>query len=102
MKSAPAQQDTATAPGRATLAGTFVAVVVLLFAHLGTAPGVGDLTGPDQLLGLVAGGLVLSISLSVWAIKTLYLVGRERRWSWQIASAPAVVFTGLVAGLIPW
>ncbi|MFG3616142.1 DUF1109 domain-containing protein [Nocardia sp. NPDC047654] len=93
-------QGAATAPGGAVLAGTVFGVAVLLCVHLDWAPFVGDPTGPDRLVGLVAGGILLGLSLLVWAIKTLYLVGREHRWSWKVAAVPVVVLAGLVAGLI--
>jgi hypothetical protein len=57
-------------------------------------------TGPDQLVGLVAGGLLLGGSLLVWALQALYLLGRERRWPWKLAAVPVVVTAGLVAGLV--
>ncbi|MGW4768207.1 hypothetical protein ACWEO2_09200 [Nocardia sp. NPDC004278] len=92
--------DTATAPGSAVLTGTVLGVVVLLCVHLDWAPFVGNSTGPDQLVGLVAGGILLGVSLLVWAIKTLYLLGREQGWSWKVAAVPVVVLAGLVAGLV--
>lgn len=93
-------EDTATAPGSAVLTGTVLGVVVLLCVHLDWAPFVRNLTGPDQLVGLVAGGILLGFSLLAWAIKTLYLLGREHRWSWKVAAVPVVVLAGLVAGLV--
>ncbi|WP_159844716.1 hypothetical protein [Nocardia sp. CY41] len=92
-------QRTATAPGGAALTGAVFGVAVLLWVHLEWSP-FGDLTVPDQLVGLVIGGILLSVSLPVWAIKTLYLVGRERRWSWKVIAVPVVVLAGLVAGLV--
>lgn len=91
---------TATAPGSAVLTGTVLGVVVLLCVHLDWAPFVRNSTGPDQLVGLVAGGILLGVSLLVWAIKTLYLLGREQGWSWKVAAVPVVVLAGLVAGLV--
>ncbi|WP_281876729.1 hypothetical protein [Nocardia sputorum] len=73
---------------------------MLLCVHLEWSPFVGDPTVPDQLVGLVIGGILLSVSLPVWAIKTLYLVGRERRWSWKVVAVPVVVLAGLIAGLL--
>lgn len=93
-------KDTATAPGSAVLTGAVLGVVVLLCVHLDWAPFVRDSNGPDQLAGLVAGGILLGVSLLVWAIKTLYLLGREHRWSWKVAAVPVVVLAGLVAGLV--
>ncbi|MET8871327.1 hypothetical protein [Nocardia sp. NPDC004604] len=48
----------------------------------------------------MAGGILLGVSLLVWAIKTLYLLGREQGWSWKVAAVPVVVLAGLVAGLV--
>ncbi|WP_194818672.1 hypothetical protein [Nocardia sp. XZ_19_385] len=93
-------RDTATAPGSAVLTGTILGVVVLMCVHLDWAPFVRNPTGPDQLVALVVGGIVLGVSLLVWAIKSLYLLGRENRWSWKVAAAPVVVLAGLVAGLV--
>lgn len=75
-------------------------VAALLCVHFDRAPLIGSLTVADQLIWLVIGGIVLSVSLLVWAIKTLYLVGREHRWSWKVTAVPAVVLVGLVAGLV--
>ncbi|MBF6340724.1 hypothetical protein IU450_33245 [Nocardia abscessus] len=93
-------QDTTTAPGFAVLTGTVLGVAVLLCVHLDWAPFVQNPTGPDQLVGLLIGGLLLSVCLLVWAIKTLYLLGRARRWSWKVAAVPVVVLAGLVTGLV--
>lgn len=91
-------QDSATPPGAAVLAGTALGVVILLCVRLDRAPFVGRPTGPDQLVGLVFGGFLLSVCLLMWSIKTLYLVGRERRWSWKVVAVPVVVLAGLAAG----
>ncbi|MBF6228856.1 DUF1109 domain-containing protein [Nocardia abscessus] len=68
--------------------------------HLDWVPFVQNSTGPDQLVGLLIGGLLLSVCLLVWAVKTLYLLGREHRWSWKVAAVPVVVLAGLVTGSI--
>ncbi|MEV0106537.1 hypothetical protein AB0H42_09380 [Nocardia sp. NPDC050799] len=94
------ERGTATAPGSVVLAGTALGVAVLMCVHLDWAPFVQNLTGPDQLVALLAGGLLLGVSLLVWAIKTLYLLGREHRWSWKIAVVPVIVLAGLVAGSV--
>ncbi|MGW0247706.1 hypothetical protein ACWDYH_13825 [Nocardia goodfellowii] len=93
-------QHTATAPGLAVSIGALAGVLILLCVHLDRAPWVGDLTNPDQLVWLLIGAPVLGVSLLVWAIKTLYVIGREHRWSWKIAGAPLIVLAGLVAGLL--
>ncbi|MGK8504769.1 hypothetical protein [Nocardia asiatica] len=99
MRHADGGPVTATAPGPAVLTGTVIGVAVLLCVHLDRTPFAGNLTGPDQLVGLVGGGTLLGVCLLVWAIKTLYLVGRERRWSWKVAAAPLVVLAALAIGV---
>ncbi|MEV0367977.1 hypothetical protein [Nocardia fusca] len=93
-------RDTATAPGFVVLTGTVLGVVVLMCVHLDWAPFVRNVTGPDQLVGLVAGGILLGVCLLVWAIKSLSLLGRERRRSGKVAAVPVVVLAGLVVGLV--
>ncbi|GAB2676053.1 hypothetical protein [Nocardia goodfellowii] len=93
-------QHTATAPGLAVSIGALAGVLILLCVRLDRAPWGGHLTNPDQLVWLLIGVPVLGVSLLTWAIKTLYVVGRERRWSWKIAGAPLIVLAGLVAGLL--
>ncbi|MEV6427545.1 hypothetical protein [Nocardia sp. NPDC051463] len=70
-------QDAATAPGFAVLTSAAGGVAVLVCVHCGWAPLLGNATGADQFIGLVIGGIVLSTSLLVWALETLYLVGRS-------------------------
>ncbi|WP_330234509.1 hypothetical protein OHA40_10635 [Nocardia sp. NBC_00508] len=93
-------EGAATAPGFAVLASAVLAVAVLLCVHTDRAPFIGRFTIADQLIALVIGGIVLAGSLLVWAIKTLYLVGRERRWSWKVVLVPVVVLAGLMIGLV--
>ncbi|MEV4126766.1 hypothetical protein [Nocardia sp. NPDC049707] len=93
-------QHAATAPGSLILTGTVVGVGFLLCVYHDRAPFVGNSTGPDRLVVLVIGGILLGVSLLGWAIKTLYLLGREHRWSWKVAAVPVVVLAGLVTGLI--
>lgn len=75
-------------------------MAVLLCVHFDWAPFVRNSTGPDQLIGMLSGGILVGASLLVWAIKSLYLLGREHRWSWKVAAVPAVALAGLVAGLV--
>ncbi|MGK8559358.1 hypothetical protein [Nocardia gipuzkoensis] len=93
-------QHAATAPGFAVLMSSVLGVAAMLSVYFDRAPLIGSLTSADQLVWLVIGGIVLSVSLLVWAIKTLYLVGREHRWSWKVIAVPTVVLAGLVAGLV--
>ncbi|MGW4845539.1 hypothetical protein [Nocardia brasiliensis] len=100
MTVAPDGEDLATAPGAAVLAGTVLGVAILLCVRLGRVPFAGALTDPDQLVGIVLGGVLLGVCLLIWAIKTLYVVGRQRQWSWRIVAVPVVVFAGAAAGLV--
>ncbi|GAA5093646.1 hypothetical protein [Nocardia iowensis] len=75
-----------------------IGIALFLCVHFDRIPFVGDLTGPDQLLTLVIGAMLLTGSLAVWAIKTLYVVGREQRWSWKIAAVPVAVLAALIVG----
>ncbi|MGW4479397.1 DUF1109 domain-containing protein [Rhodococcus triatomae] len=65
----------------------------------GRGRGVDAFTNTAVALALVV--LLLVVGL-VWAIKTLYVVGRDRRWSWWIAPAPiAVAVAAALILLIP-
>ncbi|WP_416566426.1 hypothetical protein [Nocardia testacea] len=94
------ESGTATAPGSVVLVGTALGVAVLTCVHLDWAPFVQNPTEPDQLVALLAGALLLGVSLPVWAIKALYLLGRERRWSWKVVVVPVIVLAGLVTGSV--
>jgi hypothetical protein len=52
----------------------------------------------DPLLAGASSILVLLIVGLIWAIRTLHVVGQDRRWSWWIAPAPVVV--GLAAAVL--
>ncbi|MEU6830299.1 DUF1109 domain-containing protein [Nocardia beijingensis] len=87
------------APGQIHLAFTFVPVVVLVCVYYDWWPSrYGSFAWVDPLLFGAAAVLVLLIGGAVWAIRTLYVVGRDRRWSWWIAAAPALILA--VAGTI--
>ncbi|WP_164874144.1 DUF1109 domain-containing protein [Rhodococcus spongiicola] len=57
------------------------------------------MTGPDKLLYLAIGSLALSIAGLAWAVRTLYFVGRDRKWSLWVAAAPFVVISGVAVAL---
>ncbi|WP_164873412.1 DUF1109 domain-containing protein [Rhodococcus xishaensis] len=57
------------------------------------------MTGPDKLLYFAIGSLALSIAGLVWAVRTLYFVGRDRKWSLWVAAAPFVVISGVAIAL---
>jgi len=61
----------------------------------------GGHTWADPLLAHVLVLGVLAVAGLVWAIRTLYVLGRDRRWSWWILPAPVLVaaaFTFVVWG----
>lgn len=103
--SATAQPDSgaterpARPPGPIVLGVTVAAVAVLVLLFADWWPGSRNLTVADRLFfgGITA--VVLLVTGLVWAIKTLYVVGRDRRWSWWIVASPAVVVVG---ALIYW
>ncbi|MFD0360996.1 DUF1109 domain-containing protein [Nocardia sp. GCM10030253] len=62
----------------------------------------GDLNWLDPLLCGGLALLVLTGSMLIWAIRTLYVLGYDRRWSWWIVPIPAVVLiAATTAALIP-
>jgi hypothetical protein len=54
----------------------------------------------ERLIGLIVSGIALLSALAVWAIKALYYVGRERRWSWKFVTVPALVLVAVLAGMV--
>ncbi|NEW38680.1 DUF1109 domain-containing protein [Nocardia cyriacigeorgica] len=86
-------------PGPIHLAITIVAVVVLVCLYYDWWPSrYGSFGWADPLLFGAAAALWLFICGAVWAIRTLYVVGRGRTWSWWIAAAPAMILA--VAGTV--
>ncbi|MCM6773890.1 hypothetical protein NDR87_10455 [Nocardia sp. CDC159] len=75
-----------------------IAVGVLLVCYYDRPPFGGDMTDADRLIGMAVGAIGLAVSVAVWAIKSLYVVGRQREWSWWVLGVPAVVVVGLVVG----
>lgn len=89
------------APGRVLAAVAGVAVGVLMCIHYDWWPSrFGNQRWADPLLFGGAALLVLAVAGFVWAIRVLYFVGRDRRWSWWILAAPTVVLTGLASALL--
>lgn len=83
-------------PGRILLAFTVVPVLVLMCRHYGWWPSpFGDFRWLDPLLASAAALLILIVVGVVWAIRTLYVLGQDRRWSWWILPAPVVVGAAL-------
>ncbi|MGK8525343.1 DUF1109 domain-containing protein [Nocardia asteroides] len=85
-------------PGPIHLASTVVPVVVLVCLYYDWWPSRYGSFWVDPLLVGAASVLVLLVCGLVWAIRTLYVVGRDRTWSWRIAAAPALII--VVAGAV--
>ncbi|MFI6430342.1 DUF1109 domain-containing protein [Rhodococcus oryzae] len=88
-------------PGPIVLAMTILSVAVLLCIHYDWQPAsYGNLTGADHFFYGAPALLVLALTGLVWAIRTLYVVGEDRRWSWWIVAAPSVVIAAVAVGMI--
>ncbi|WP_063066439.1 hypothetical protein [Nocardia violaceofusca] len=85
-------------PGPIAAAATVFAVAVLVCLHYGWWPSrFGSMRWADPLLA-AAGALVLLAAVAVlWTVRTLYVLGRDRRWSWWVLLVPVTV---LAAGLM--
>lgn len=96
------ERTRAKPPGPILLVFVTVAVAVWVCVKRNWWPSpFGARTWADPLLvHLVVLG-VLAVAGLVWAIRTLYVLGRDRRWSWWVLPAPIVVaaaFTFVVWG----
>jgi hypothetical protein len=88
-------------PGPTVLAITVLSVAALLCIHYDWQPArYGNLTGADHLFYGVPAFLVLALAGLTWAIRTLYVFGEDRRWSWWILAAPSVVIAAVAVGMI--
>ncbi|PPJ20146.1 DUF1109 domain-containing protein [Nocardia nova] len=85
-------------PGSITTVVAVLAVAVLVCLHYGWWPSrFGSMRWADPLLAGAAALVLLGIAGLLWAIRTLYLLGRDRRWSWWVLPVPLTV---LAAGLM--
>ncbi|MET4046301.1 MULTISPECIES: DUF1109 domain-containing protein [unclassified Rhodococcus (in: high G+C Gram-positive bacteria)] len=83
-------------PGPILLAFVTVAVIVWVCLDRNWWPSpFGSYTWLDPLLAAMACVLIFLVTGLVWAIRTLYVLGRDQRWAWWVVPAPAVVLTGL-------
>jgi hypothetical protein len=92
------QQSTPSKPpGPVLLILTVTAVLVWICLRVNFWPSpFGQFAWLEPFLaGLVVLLIFLALGL-VWAYRTLRVVGRDRRWSWWILSAPLIVLAGAV------
>ncbi|MGV8875532.1 MAG: DUF1109 domain-containing protein [Rhodococcus sp. (in: high G+C Gram-positive bacteria)] len=83
-------------PGPILLAFVTVAVIVWVCVERNWWPSpFGSYAWLDPLLAAMVCVLVFLVTGLIWAIRTLYVLGRDQRWSWWVLPAPAVVLAGL-------
>lgn len=88
-------------PGHFLAAIVGVAAGVLVCIHYDWWPSrIGNARWADPLLFGGAAIVVLAVAGLVWAIRTLYFVGRDRRRSWWILVAPAIVIAAVSGALL--
>ncbi|AOD24492.1 hypothetical protein IM25_18115 [Rhodococcus sp. p52] len=90
-------------PGLIVAGASVLLCTGFVFALLDWWPGHGHTvdTFTNSMIVLAFGVLLVVVGL-VWAIKSAYVIGRDRRWSWWIAAAPIVVVAATgVAAVIP-
>lgn len=88
-------------PGAVLAVCTAVLAAGIVFSVVDWWPGAAH-TADDlsNFLIQVALGLLLCATGIVWAVKTFNVVVRDRRWSWWIVPAPAIVVTALLIALL--
>lgn len=88
-------------PGPILLAFTVVPLVALVCRHYGWWPSpFGEYRWLDPFLVSAAALLILIVVGLVWAIRTLYALGQDRRWSWWILSSPIAVIAAVALVLL--
>jgi hypothetical protein len=88
-------------PGPIQLTFTVLPVLILLCIYYDWWPSrYGNSSWADPLLFGAVALLILAVTGLVWAIRALYVLGQDRRWSWWIAPAPAVVLLAVATMLL--
>lgn len=88
-------------PGPIHLTFTVVPVLILVCSYYDWWPSrYGSSSWADPLLFGAAALLILAVVGPVWAIRTLYVIGADRRWSWWIVPAPTVVIVAVATVML--
>ena len=88
-------------PGPIHLAFTVVPILILVCIYYDWWPSrYGRSSWADPLLFGAASLLTLAVVGLVWAIRTLYVVGEDRRWSWWTVPAPAVALVAVATMIL--
>jgi hypothetical protein len=88
-------------PGPIHLALTAVSLLILVCIYYDWWPSrYGTSSWADPMLFGAAALLILAALGLVWAVKTLYVIGQDRRWSWWIAAAPAVLLVAVATVML--
>ncbi|MFF0455424.1 DUF1109 domain-containing protein [Nocardia africana] len=90
-------------PGSIATAGVVFSVAVLVCLYYDWWPSrFGSMRWADPLLAAAGALVLLAVAGLVWMIRTLYLLGRDRRWSWWVLPVPLTVLAaGLMVVLAP-
>ena len=88
-------------PGLIVAGASVLLCTGIVFALLDWWPGHGNTVDAftNSMIVLVFGVLWVVVGL-VWVVKSAYVIGRDRRWSWWIAAAPIVVVAATVAAAV--
>ncbi|MDV8007771.1 DUF1109 domain-containing protein [Rhodococcus sp. IEGM 1318] len=88
-------------PGPILLAFTVIPLVALIREHYGWWPSpFGEFRWLDPILVSAVALLISSVVGLVWAIRTLYVLGQDRRWSWWILPSPVAIIAVVAAVLL--
>ena len=88
-------------PGPVLLGFTVATVLVLILLHYGWWPSpFGKFEWLDRRLYTIVALFVLIAVVLTWAIRSLIVVGVDKRWSWWIVPTPAVIAVAGAAVLL--